>query len=78
MAADINLITECDEPEPSDTELMAAAIHCIHHEVRAIARDVAELRAAWRQYEPTIAAYQRGGILAARTARKRNGGGTDG
>jgi hypothetical protein len=34
---------------------------------------LAELLSAWRRYEPVIGAYQRGGLLAARTARKQNG-----
>lgn len=63
-------ITDSNREFPSDEELTAAAVHQISHDVRQMALDMAYLRAAWERYEPIVAAFQRGGMLAARTAAK--------
>jgi len=41
-------------------------------ELRVIRADLNALRAAWDEYAPVVAAFRRGGVLAARTAARRN------
>jgi pimeloyl-ACP methyl ester carboxylesterase len=52
-------------------ELLAAILA----EVVVLREDVSALRAAWEAHEPVVAAFRRGGVLAARTAARqaRNG-----
>lgn len=47
-------------------------------EVGALRADVTAMRSAWAEYEPVVAAFRRGGWLAARSAAKRAGHGVPG
>lgn len=47
-----------------------ARLDAILTEQRATRAELAELRAAWAEYEPVVSAFRRGGLLAARSAAK--------
>lgn len=46
----------------------------IFEELAAIRFDLDALHSAWQAYEPVVSAFRRGGILAARTAARRDNG----
>lgn len=54
-----------DSNQPSDTALIAEALHQISHDLHWLCGQVRELL-------PVVAAYQNGGKLAARIALKRS------
>lgn len=64
-------ITDSNQELPGDIELIASAVHQMTHDLHRVAGDLAALRAAWEKYEPIVAAFQRGGVLAARTAARK-------
>jgi hypothetical protein len=47
----------------------------VREDLRALREDVAVLLSAWRENEAVLGAFRRGGVLAARTAARRNGNG---
>jgi len=47
-------------------------LEAVAADLRALRDDVRGLVEAWREYEPVVGAFRRGGMLAARTAA-RNG-----
>lgn len=59
-------------------ETIAQSLHALVHEVAALRADVTAMRSAWVEYEPVVAAFRRGGWLAARSAAKRAGHGVPG
>lgn len=56
-----------------DTEAgnIAQTLHRMVHQVDTMARQVAEIHADWATWKPVIEAYNRGGMVAARTALGR-------
>lgn len=59
--------TEIPEYAPETLEMIALAVHQISHDIHSLVEIVTK-------HAPVLDAYQRGGILAARTARKAANG----
>lgn len=57
---------------------LASKIDHLVSELAALRADVTAMRSAWAEYEPVVAAFRRGGWLAARSAAKRAGHGDPG
>jgi hypothetical protein len=66
------------DPDPDREAAYQTAVHMISHALAQIAADLHAIRAAVEHAAPVASAYQRGGILAARTAAReqRKQGGT--
>lgn len=64
-------ITDSNQEMPRDRLVSDSyLLQRIAADVAAVRADMAQLRQAWAEYEPVVSAFRRGGVLAARSARR--------